>query len=123
MSEPQTTSEPESESEEEEEEEETTEAPAAASTTTQASGSGMTCTAAPNLNRGVTDADCATCETGYHWWPCNEAILCDCTGSLLSVDREEKAVKKHRFLGLIQTSEDVQKGSWTAWEDEEEEEL
>merc|ERR1712014_457031 len=37
--------------------------------------SGMTCTATPGLNRGVTDAACAQCASGYKWWPCNEAVL------------------------------------------------
>merc|ERR1711976_908055 len=45
---------------------------------------GVTCTATPRLNRGVSDSDCAQCETGYKWWPCNEAELCECTGTALA---------------------------------------
>merc|ERR1711862_853203 len=36
---------------------------------------GVTCKATPGLNRGVSDSTCAQCETGYKWWPCNEAEL------------------------------------------------
>merc|ERR1712048_926442 len=43
----------------------------------------MTCVATPGLNRGVTDAACAKCADGYKWWPCNEDILCKCSGSAL----------------------------------------
>merc|ERR1711933_542828 len=41
----------------------------------------VTCIATPGLNRGVSDADCARCENGYQWWPCNEDILCQCTNT------------------------------------------
>lgn len=47
--------------------------------TTTTSSTGVRCKATPNLNRGVSDADCAVCP-GYAFWPCNEAILCTCTG-------------------------------------------
>merc|ERR1712151_1067140 len=43
----------------------------------------MTCVATPGLNRGLTDAACAKCADGYKWWPCNEDILCKCSGSAL----------------------------------------
>merc|ERR1712014_44313 len=42
---------------------------------------GVTCVATPGLNRGVSDADCSRCANGYKWWPCNEDILCRCSGS------------------------------------------
>jgi len=45
------------------------------------------CVATPGLNRGVNDRDCKRCETGYRWWPCNEDILCQCTGGGSLVQR------------------------------------
>merc|ERR1712048_1431490 len=45
---------------------------------------GVTCKATPGLNRGVSDSACAQCEIGYKWWPCNEAELCECTGTALA---------------------------------------
>merc|ERR1712056_145798 len=45
---------------------------------------GVTCKATPGLNRGVSDSACSQCETGYKWWPCNEAELCECTGTTLA---------------------------------------
>jgi len=45
-------------------------------TTSKRSAAG--CIATPNLNRGVKDEDCNRCDTGYRWWPCNEAALCTC---------------------------------------------
>merc|ERR1711862_135182 len=45
---------------------------------------GVTCKATPGLNRGVSDSACAQCATGYKWWPCNEAELCECTGTTLA---------------------------------------
>merc|ERR1712087_569162 len=103
ITQPEPTSEPEEAQEQEEEEEE------------EQPGSGMICAAVPNLNRGVTDADCATCAAGYQFWPCNEAILCTCTPSLMEAavasGRRVRA-KEHRFLGLIQQSDDVQKGAF-----------
>merc|ERR1712217_348852 len=69
---------------------------------------GMTCTATPGLNRGVTDAACAKCATGYKWWPCNEAALCECTGTALAQFGTEiepmkrtaikNRMRKHSFL-------------------------
>lgn len=44
---------------------------------------GVMCVATPALNRGVSDADCARCADGYKTWPCNEDILCQCSGSEL----------------------------------------
>jgi len=52
------------------------------------------CTATPGLNRGVSDANCAQCETGYKWWPCNEDILCQCTGNALVQAASEKVTRK-----------------------------
>merc|ERR1712014_431929 len=64
---------------------------------------GLTCKATPGLKRGVSDASCAKCANGYKWWPCNDAILCECTGSSLvqqSVSRESrKRSSRARFLG------------------------
>merc|ERR1712003_602298 len=71
---PAPTSEPEPEPEPEPEHE-PTKAPAPSAV--------ATCVATPGLNRGVTDAACAKCANGYKWWPCNEAILCKCSGSAL----------------------------------------
>merc|ERR1711972_1064864 len=45
---------------------------------------GATCKATPGLNRGVSDSACAQCAAGYKWWPCNEAELCECTGTALA---------------------------------------
>merc|ERR1712107_47643 len=45
---------------------------------------GVTCKATPGLNRGVSDSACAQCANGYKWWPCNEAELCECTGTALA---------------------------------------
>merc|ERR1712048_1422538 len=64
---------------------------------------GMTCKATPGLNRGVSDASCAKCANGYKWWPCNDAVLCECTGNSLvqqSISRESrKRSSRARFLG------------------------
>jgi len=128
-SEPET--EPESEPESEQESEAETEAPTAAPTpvpaidSTQAPtpspsssvGTPATCTVNTALNRGVTQAACDRCTTGYQWWPCNELgpdgdILCFCSGNLLEASASRRAVKEHRFLGLIQRSDRVQKASW-----------
>merc|ERR1712048_1090111 len=69
---------------------------------------GMTCKATPGLNRGVSDSDCAQCETGYKWWPCNDAELCECTGTALAQfgakmepkkrSARTKHERKHSFL-------------------------
>jgi len=64
---------------------------------------GTTCKATPGLKRGVSDASCAKCANGYKWWPCNEAILCECQPASLvqhSVGRESKlrGFRAH-FLG------------------------
>merc|ERR1711976_1077110 len=45
---------------------------------------GVTCKATPGLGRGVSDSACAQCADGYKWWPCNEAELCECTGTALA---------------------------------------
>merc|ERR1712066_382397 len=62
----------------------------------------------PGLNRGVSDSDCAQCETGYKWWPCNDAELCECTGTALAQfgakmepkkrSARTKHERKHSFL-------------------------
>merc|ERR1712187_790989 len=64
---------------------------------------GMTCKAVPGLNRGVSDAACARCETGYQWWPCNDAALCECDGAALAqvganMEPKRRTVRKHGFL-------------------------
>merc|ERR1712060_276269 len=69
---------------------------------------GMVCKATPGLNRGVSDSACAQCETGYKWWPCNDAELCECTGTALAQfgakmepkkrSARTKHVRKHSFL-------------------------
>merc|ERR1712039_612555 len=69
---------------------------------------GVTCKATPGLNRGVSDSACAQCETGYKWWPCNDAELCECTGTALAQfgakmepkkrSARTKHVRKHSFL-------------------------
>lgn len=124
---PSATVEPESESEEEqeeeheeeqeenEEEEQTSIPPSSSSPApTPAPGSGMVCTATPGLNRGVTNEACHTCTQGYQWWPCNEAALCTCTESLVGLASVpgNKRGKEHHFLGLIQQSDEVQKGAF-----------
>merc|ERR1712190_551284 len=56
---------------------------------------GVTCVATPGLNRGVSNADCTRCAKGYQWWPCNEDILCQCSGSLLTqLDEKMRPVKR-----------------------------
>lgn len=77
-----------------------------------------TCTVNTALNRGVTQAECDKCTSGYQWWPCNELgpdgdILCFCSGSLLEASGSRREVKEHRFLGLIQRSDEVQTAAWT----------
>merc|ERR1711941_55377 len=57
---------------------------------------GVTCKATPGLNRGVSDSACAQCETGYKWWPCNEAELCECTGTALAQLGEKRTARKSR---------------------------
>merc|ERR1712151_294970 len=69
---------------------------------------GVTCKATPGLNRGVSDSSCAQFETGYKWWPCNDAELCECTGTALAQfgakmepkkrTARTKHVRKHSFL-------------------------
>merc|ERR1712190_266994 len=82
-------------------------------TTTTTTAPGMVCTAAPGLNRGVKDKHCRKCATGYEQWPCNEDHLCICTPSLIGAAAGRKAHgREHHFLGLIQQSDDVQKGAF-----------
>merc|ERR1712048_782736 len=57
--------------------------------------SGMTCKAVPGLNRGVSDADCARCETGYQWWPCNGAALAQVGANM---EPKRRKARKHGFL-------------------------
>jgi len=61
----------------------------------------MTCVATPGLNRGVTDAYCARCAQGYKWWPCNEAILCQCSGPQLAQVRQRslRQARRHKTIG------------------------
>jgi len=62
--------------------------PTPAPTPAPTSGSSpVTCVATPGLNRGVSDRHCEKCETGYRFWPCNEDILCQCTGGGSLVQR------------------------------------
>merc|ERR1711988_1258927 len=64
----------------------------------------MTCTATPGLNRGVTDAACAQCASGYQWWPCNEAVLCECSGGALIQRRNSFLARDH---GMMQIRTDL----------------
>lgn len=126
------TPEPESEPETETETSSTTEAPTVAPTaaptpaptrapTPSPTNSGTTpatCVVNTALNRGVSQAACDRCTTGYKWWPCNELgpdgdILCFCSGSLLEASASRRSVKEHRFLGLIQRSDEVQTAGWS----------
>jgi len=80
-----------------------------------------TCAVNTALNRGVSQADCDRCPTGYQWWPCNELgpdgdILCYCSRSLLEASGSRREVKEHRFLSLIQRSDEVQTAAWTGEE-------
>merc|ERR1712151_355362 len=76
----------------------TTSVPSARAASTTAQGA-RTCVATPGLNRGVTDADCARCLEGYKWWPCNEAILCQCDGTSL-LQEGERPGKKVKLSNL-----------------------
>jgi hypothetical protein len=63
---------------------------------------GVTCKATPGLNRGVSDSACAQCETGYKWWPCNVAELCECTGTVLAqletkMEPKKRTVRKNHM--------------------------
>jgi hypothetical protein len=64
--------------------------------------SSVTCKATQGLNRGVTDVHCAKCATGYKWWPCNEAILCECSGALVQSGARLAKATKHSFLARDQ---------------------
>merc|ERR1712187_573776 len=64
----------------------------------------MTCKATPGLNRGATDAACAQCASGYKWWPCNEAILCECSGGALIQRRNSFLAREH---GMMQIRTDL----------------
>jgi len=64
---------------------------------------GVTCKATPGLNRGVSDSACAQCATGYKWWPCNEAALCECTGTSLAqvgtlMEPKKRTARKDRMM-------------------------
>jgi len=55
------------------------------------------------LNRGVSDSSCAQCETGYKWWPCNEAELCECTGTALAqlgtkMEKKKRSARKNQMM-------------------------
>jgi len=59
---------------------------------------GKTCvaTSVGKRSRGVSDKACKRCEDGYKWWPCNEAILCDCTENPALVQRPAlRGIKRH----------------------------
>merc|ERR1712228_93449 len=63
-----------------------------------------------NAARWTTDEQCSVCATGYQWWPCNEADLCFCSGSLSQLSASEpkrREVRAHGFLSrqhaLMQT--------------------
>merc|ERR1712211_87186 len=59
---------------------------------------GVTCKATPGLNRGVSDSACAQCETGYKWWPCNLAELCECTETALAqLGTKKRTVRKNHM--------------------------
>jgi len=92
--------------------------------TTAPSASGLVCTVNTALNRGVTQPDCDRCNTGYEHWPCNELgpegdILCFCSESLLSASARRASVKEHRFLGLIQRSDELRAAAWSSQAQEE----
>merc|ERR1719235_1042214 len=104
---PATTPEPEPEPEPESETEPVTTTPA---TTPEAEPEpepepethGVICKVTPGLNRGVSDSACAQCETGYKWWPCNEAELCECTGTALAqlgrvMETKKRTVRKNHM--------------------------
>eukprot|EP00656_Telonema_subtile_P035658 TRINITY_DN3961_c0_g1_i6.p1 TRINITY_DN3961_c0_g1~~TRINITY_DN3961_c0_g1_i6.p1 ORF type:complete len:444 (-),score=105.97 TRINITY_DN3961_c0_g1_i6:75-1406(-) len=40
------------------------------------------CASLPGNCANATDAHCAPCATGQHWWPCNVRGLCGCDGNL-----------------------------------------
>lgn len=104
--------EPEAEAEQEAEEEQEQEE-AGGSSSAPTAMPGMACKANLDLNRGVTDSDCKRCAEGYEWWPCNEASLCSCTPSLAEeATVSGKRARGHYFLGLIQQSDEVQKGAF-----------
>merc|ERR1712187_368782 len=86
---PATTSEPEPEPEPESEPESET--------------GGATCKATPGLNRGVSDSACAQCAAGYKWWPCNEAELCECTGTAVAqlgtkMETKKRSVRRNLMM-------------------------
>jgi hypothetical protein len=82
---------------------------APASTTTAAGApSGTLCVAMPGLNRGVSDSDCAKCADGYAWWPCNEAVLCDCSGKSFAQAGIE--LRKQRKASLASVRRHGEKG-------------
>merc|ERR1712048_1443496 len=66
------------------------------------------CKAKAGSERGVSDAACARCDTGYKWWPCNDADLCECSGAALAQSRantkpkmrtaRKGSMSKHGFL-------------------------
>jgi len=64
---------------------------------------GVTCKATPGLNRGVSDSACAQCANGYKWWPCNEAELCECTGTALAqlgtkMETKKRSVRRNLMM-------------------------
>jgi len=83
----------------------------------------MTCVATPGLNRGVRDADCAKCAQGYKWWPCNEAILCQCSGPQLAQVRQRslRQARRHKTIGaaLVQDGARLERTEMELPEDED----
>lgn len=81
-----------------------------------------TCVANPEkiVSNGVTDQTCQQCATGYQWWPCNQENFCICGESLLGRASSSTArlaeAKEHRFLGLIQQSDEVQRAAFEGGE-------
>merc|ERR1712151_282987 len=91
----------------------TTNAPASTTAASTTALGATTCVATPDLNRGVKDSDCARCAEGYQHWPCNEAILCQCSGPVLLQEGEQsrrklklRNVQRHASQGqaLVQAS-------------------
>jgi len=68
-------------------------------TTTTASPGGLACKG--NAARWTSDEQCSVCATGYQWWPCNEADLCFCTGSLSQLTADEPTKRKVRTHGFL----------------------
>merc|ERR1719343_181786 len=94
----------------------TTRAPAGLPAATPKPASRYECRANPAKIRsnGVSDSSCRQCADGYKWWPCNQADFCICGNSLLASATETRTAeaRAHRFLGLIQQTDDVQRNAF-----------